>query len=215
MGMQWLLRRQGPLAVGINQGGCFMRALPGEASTPDIQFHVATLSADMAGGKVHPYSGFTFSVCQLRPESRGHVRIKSTDPLATPEIQPNYLATDLDRRTTVAGIKAARKIAESKAMLSYVKREVKPGPHAETDEELLAFARDTGATIFHPSGTCRMGPDGDTMAVLDAQLRVRGVQGLRVIDASSMPTLVSGNTNAPVIMMAEKVVDLIREARRQ
>src|SRR5690606_20663487 len=126
-------------------------------------------------------------------------------------IQPNYLATDLDRRTIVAGVKAARDIARSGAMRPYGKREVKPGPQAETDEDLLAFARDTGATIFHPSGTCRMGPDGDTMAVLDHRLRVRGVQGLRVIDASSMPTLISGNTNAPVIMMAEKVVDLICE----
>ncbi|KAA0892836.1 GMC family oxidoreductase [Pusillimonas sp. ANT_WB101] len=214
MGMQWLMLRQGPLAVGINQGGCFMRALPGEAATPDIQFHVATLSADMAGGKVHPYSGFTFSVCQLRPESRGYVRIKSADPLVTPEIQPNYLDTDLDRRTTIAAVKAARQIAQSSAMRPYVKREVKPGPDAETDEDLLAFSRDTGATIFHPSGTCRMGPEGDPMAVLDAHMRVRGVQGLRVIDASSMPTLVSGNTNGPIVMMAEKVVDLIREERQ-
>ncbi|WP_237173710.1 GMC family oxidoreductase [Paracandidimonas lactea] len=214
MGMQWLVRREGPLAVGINQGGCFMRALP-DAATPDIQFHVATLSADMAGGKVHDYSGFTFSVCQLRPESRGHVRIKSVDPLVTPEIQPNYLDTDLDRRTTVAAIKAARQIARSRSMQPYVKREVKPGPEAETDEDLLAFARDTGATIFHPTGTCRMGPDGDAMAVLDAELRVRGMKSLRVIDASSMPTLVSGNTNAPVIMMAEKAAHLIREKRRQ
>lgn len=214
MGMQWLMLRQGPLAVGINQGGCFMRALPGEVATPDIQFHVATLSADMAGGKVHPYSGFTFSVCQLRPESRGYVRIKSADPLVTPEIQPNYLDTDLDRRTAVAAVKAARQIAQSSAMRPYVKREVKPGPDAETDEDLLAFSRDTGATIFHPSGTCRMGPEGDPMAVLDAHMRVRGVQGLRVIDASSMPTLVSGNTNGPIVMMAEKVVDLIREERQ-
>lgn len=211
MGMQWLMLRQGPLAIGINQGGCFMRALPHENDTPDTQFHVATLSADMAGGKVHPYSGFTFSVCQLRPQSRGHVRIKSTDPLVTPEIQPNYLATDLDCRTTVAAVKAAREIAQSGAMRPYIKREVKPGPDAKTDEDLLAFSRDTGATIFHPSGTCRMGPDGDRMAVLDAHMRVRGVQGLRVIDASSMPTLVSGNTNGPVIMMAEKVADLMRE----
>ncbi len=215
MGMQWLLWRQGPLAVGINQGGCFMRALPGEAETPDTQFHVATLSADMAGGKVHPYSGFTFSVCQLRPESRGYVRIKSADALETPEIQPNYLDTELDRRTTVAAVKAARQIARSGAMRPYVKREVKPGPDAETDEDLLAFSRDTGATIFHPSGTCRMGPDGDPMAVLDAHMRVRGVQGLRVVDASSMPTLVSGNTNGPVVMMAEKVADLIREERQR
>ncbi|MEB2401312.1 MAG: choline dehydrogenase [Alcaligenaceae bacterium] len=213
IGMQWLIRRQGPLAVGINQGGCFMRALPGESATPDIQFHVATLSADMAGGKVHPYSGFTFSVCQLRPESRGHIRIRSGNPLEPPEMQPNYLSTDLDRRTAVAGVRAARSIAQSNAMAPYVKREVKPGPEFGTDDALLEFARDNGATIFHPSCTCRMGPASDPMAVVDARLRVRGVDGLRVVDASAMPVLVSGNTNAPVVMMAEKAVDMIREDR--
>lgn len=213
IGMQWLVRRQGPLAVGINQGGCFMRALPGESATPDIQFHVATLSADMAGGKVHPYSGFTFSVCQLRPESRGHIRIRSSNPLEPPEMQPNYLSTDLDRRTAVAGVRAARSIAQSNAMAPYVKREVKPGPEFDTDDALLEFARDNGATIFHPSCTCRMGPASDPMAVVDARLRVRGVDGLRVVDASAMPLLVSGNTNAPVVMMAEKAVDMIREDR--
>ncbi|HUG58660.1 MAG TPA: choline dehydrogenase [Candidimonas sp.] len=211
IGLQWLFRKQGPLAIGINQGGCFMRALPDEAATPDIQFHVATLSADMAGGKVHPYSGFTLSICQLRPESRGYIRIKSRDPLETPEIQPNYLATDLDRRTAVAGVKAARRIAQSGSMAPYVKKEVKPGPAADTDEELLEFCRDNGATIFHPSGTCKMGKASDPLAVLDERLRVRGVQGLRVIDASAMPTLVSGNTNAPIVMMAEKAVDMIMQ----
>lgn len=209
LGLQWLLHRSGPLAVGINQGGCFMRALPLEAQTPDIQFHVATLSADMAGGKVHPYSGFTMSVCQLRPESRGHIRIRSLDPLEPPEIQPNYLATELDRRTAVAGVKAARAIAASDAMRPYVLREVKPGPAATTDAELLEFCRNNGATIFHPTGTCRMGIDPS--AVVDARLRVNGVAGLRVIDCSVMPTLVSGNTNAPVVMMAEKAADMIRE----
>ena len=214
MGLEWLLRRTGPLAVGINQGGCFMRALKDDAgrpvaATPDIQFHVATLSADMAGGKVHPYSGFTMSVCQLRPESRGHIRIRSLDAADPPEMQPNYLATELDRATTVAGVKAARAIAESPAMRPYVKREVKPGPQAASDAELLEFCRNNGATIFHPTGTCRMG--GDTLAVVDARLRVHGVAGLRVIDCSAMPTLVSGNTNAPAVMMAEKAVDLIRE----
>jgi len=209
IGLQWLFRKQGPLAIGINQGGCFMRALPDEAATPDIQFHVATLSADMAGGKVHPYSGFTFSICQLRPESRGYIRIKSSDPLEVPEIQPNYLATDLDRRTAVAGVKAARRIAQSAAMAPYIKKEVKPGPDAQTDEDLLEFCRMNGATIFHPSGTCKMAPASDAHAVLDERLRVRGVQGLRVIDASAMPTLVSGNTNAPIVMMAEKAVDMI------
>jgi choline dehydrogenase len=208
IGLQWLLFRSGPLAVGINQGGCFLRALPDEASTPDIQFHVATLSADMAGGKVHPYSGFTMSICQLRPESRGHIRIRSADPFEPPEMQPNYLSTDLDRRTAVAGVKAARAIAASAAMRPYVKREVKPGPQDVTDDALLEFCRNNGATIFHPTGTCRMGVD--SLAVVDTRLRVNGVAGLRVIDCSVMPTLVSGNTNAPAVMMAEKAVDMIR-----
>jgi len=187
LGLQWLLFRSGPLAVGINQGGCFMRALQDEAgqpvaATPDIQFHVATLSADMAGGKVHPFSGFTLSVCQLRPESRGHVRLRSADPFEPPAMQP------------------------------YVKREVRPGPEAGDDAALLEFCRNQGATIFHPSGTCRMGHDA--MAVLDERLRVHGVSGLRVIDCSAMPTLVSGNTNAAAVMMAEKAADMIRQDAR-
>ncbi len=212
LGLQWLLFRTGPLAIGINQGGCFMRALLPEAQTPDIQFHVATLSADMAGGEVHPFSGFTLSTCQLRPESRGHERIASADPFAPPRMQANYLATDLDRRTTVAGVKAARAIAATKAMRPFVKREVKPGPDDSGDEALLEFCRNNGATIFHPSGTCKMGTD--RVAVLDERLRVRGIAGLRVIDCSAMPTLISGNTNAPAVMMAEKAVDMIREDAR-
>ena len=218
VGMQWLLFRSGPLAVGINQGGCFMRALTdgagkGVAATPDIQFHVATLSADMAGGKVHPFSGFTMSVCQLRPESRGHIRIRSTDPFEPPEMQPNYLATDLDRRTAVAGVKAARAIAAAPAMRPFVKREVKPGPEAGDDAALLEYCRNHGATIFHPTGTCRMGTDAN--AVVDARLRVHGVAGLRVVDCSAMPTLVSGNTNAAAVMMAEKASDMIRDDARR
>jgi len=211
LGWQWLTRRSGPLAVGINQGGCFMRALPEESATPDIQFHVATLSADMAGGKVHDFSGFTLSVCQLRPESRGHIRIRSLDPFEPPEMQPNYLSTDLDRRTNVAAVRAARAIAASQAMAPWVVREVKPGPAAQSDQDILAFCREAGATIFHPSGTCAMGIDPKQGAVLDTRLRVHGVQGLRVVDCSAMPTLVSGNTNAPVVMMAEKAVDMILE----
>jgi choline dehydrogenase len=214
IGLQWLLQRSGPLAVGINQGGCFMRATP-EAQRPDIQFHVATLSADMAGGKVHPFSGFTMSVCQLRPESRGHIRIRSNDPFEPPEMQPNYLSAELDRRTAVAAIRAARSIATSPAMQPLVRREVKPGPDAADDDAaLLEFARNNGATIFHPSGTCAMGPDPRSGAVVDARLRVHGLAGLRVIDCSAMPTLVSGNTNAPAVMMAEKAVDMIREDAR-
>lgn len=217
MGLEWLLRRSGPLAVGINQGGCFMRALKDGngrpvAETPDIQFHVSTLSADMAGGKVHPFSGFTFSTCQLRPESRGYVRIRSRDPFEPPQMQPRYLSTELDRQTTVAGVRAARAIAQSPAMRPYVKREHKPGLETDSYEDLLDFCRNQGQTIFHPSGTARMG--NDSLAVVDARLRVHGVAGLRVVDCSVMPTLVSGNTNAPAIMLAEKAVDMIREDHR-
>ena len=206
IGLQWLFRRSGPLAVGINQGGLFTRVLP-ESTTPDIQFHFATLSADLAGARPHPFSGFTMSVCQLRPTSRGHVRIKSADPLAAPAMQPNYLATELDRRCAVEGVKFARRLAATAAMRPYVKEEYRPGLAATGDADLLDFAREFGATIFHPSGTCRMGSDGQ--AVVDDRLRVHGVAGLRVVDCSIMPALVSGNTNAPVVMIAEKAGDLI------
>jgi choline dehydrogenase len=216
IGMQWLLARSGPLAVGINQGGCFMRAVGGDDATgsarPDIQFHVATLSADMAGGQVHPYSGFTVSVCQLRPESRGRVAIRSADPLQPPSMQANYLSTELDRRMAVAGVRTARAIAGADAMRPYVRREHMPGAKAEDDNALLEFARNYGATIFHPSGTCRMGRD--TLAVVDERLRVHGVAGLRVVDCSVMPTLVSGNTNAPVVMIAEKAAEMIKQDAR-
>jgi len=161
---------------------------------------------------VHPYSGFTLSVCQLRPESRGQVRIRSANPLEPPDISPNYLATELDQRTVVAAVKTARAIAASAALRPLVRREVKPGPEVNTDAEILTFCRQHGATIFHPVGTCRMGVDAD--AVVDPQLRVNGVQGLRVVDCSVMPTLVSGNTHAAAVMLAEKAVDMIRAAQQ-
>ncbi|SDR17761.1 choline dehydrogenase [Rhizobiales bacterium GAS113] len=208
MALAWVLKRSGPLAIGINQGGIFARALP-EAERPDVQFHCATLSADMAGGKVHEFSGFTLSVCQLRPTSRGHVRIRSADASTPPSMQPYYLSTELDRRTAIAGIKLTRSLAASAAVRPYVAQEVKPGPEIASDDEILGFARETGATIFHPSGTCRMGSDAG--AVVDPRLKVRGVAGLRVVDASIMPTLVSGNTNAGVVMIAEKATDMIVE----
>jgi choline dehydrogenase len=192
-----------------------MKALPEESATPDIQFHVAALSADMAGAKVHDFSGMTMSVCQLRPESRGHIRIKSADPFQPPEMQPNYLATDRDRRTNIAALKKVRAITGSQAMRGLVKREVKPGLDTQDDAALLEFCRNFGATIFHPTGTCQMGLDPAQGAVLDARLRVHGIAGLRVIDCSAMPTLVSGNTNAPAVMMAEKAVDMIREDARR
>ncbi|MEO6565769.1 MAG: choline dehydrogenase [Casimicrobiaceae bacterium] len=208
IGMKWLFARRGPLAVGINQGGLFTRVMHG-AATPDIQFHFATLSADMAGAKPHPFPGFTFSVCQLRPGSRGYVRITSADPFVAPAMQPHYLSTLEDRACAVAAIRYARTLAATKAVSPYVAEELRPGPNVCTDEEILHFAREFGATIFHPSGTCKMGPATDPLAVVDDRLRVRGVTGLRVVDCSIMPTLVSGNTNAAVVMIAEKASDMM------
>jgi choline dehydrogenase len=209
MALQWLVSRQGPLAVGINQGGLFTTVLEGESATPDIQFHIATLSADMAGAKPHPFSGFTLSVCQLRPSSRGAVRLASANPIAAPRIFSNYLDTSLDRRCVTAAIAFARRLAATKPLVDYVAEEILPGPAAVTDADLLEFARNAGATIFHPSGTCRMGSDAD--AVLDPRLRVSGADRLWVVDCSVMPTLVSGNTNLPAIMIAEKASDMIKE----
>ena len=207
IGLDWLLFRSGPLSIGINQGGLFTKVMP-QSQTPDIQFHLATLSADMAGGQVHPFPGFTMSVCQLRPESRGYVRIASPDPLAPPKMFANYLSTEHDRATSIAAVKFARQISQTNPLKALVQEEIKP-EKAQTDEDLLEFCRNNGATIFHPTGTCQMGPDDQANAVLDPQLRVRGVQGLRVVDCSAMPTLVSGNTNWPAVMMGEKASDLI------
>lgn len=206
IGLQWLLTRTGPLGIGINQGGLFTKILPG-SETPDIQFHFGTLSADMAGGKPHPWSGCTFSVCQLRPESRGSVEIKSTDPMEPPSMRPNYLDAETDRICAVESIKYARRLASTSALKPYLVEEYKPGANVSTDDEILDFAREYGATIFHPTGTCKMG--SDPMAVTDARLRVHGIGGLRVVDCSIMPTLVSGNTHAPAVMIAEKASDMI------
>ncbi|MEG1627040.1 GMC family oxidoreductase [Pseudomonas sp.] len=208
MGLQWLLTRSGPLAIGINQGGLFTRVLE-QSATPDIQYHFGTLSADSAGGSVHPFSGFTMSVCQLRPESRGYVRITSTDPMQPPSMQPNYLSTELDRKTVIAAVRYTRKLAETGPLKQLIRREFRPGSETQSDEQILEFCRQYGATIFHPSGTCKMG--NDPLAVVDSRLRVHGVQGLRVVDCSIMPTLVSGNTNVPVVMIAEKASTMILE----
>jgi choline dehydrogenase len=204
--VKWLLSRRGPLAVGINQGGLFTKVMP-DSKTPDIQFHFATLSADSAGGAPHPWSGCTFSVCQLRPASRGRVVLKSPDPRQPPSMIFNYLSQGEDRRCTVAAIRFARKLADAKALRPYFVEEYRPGAAARSDDDLLEFAREYGQTIFHPSGTCKMGVDN--MAVVDERLRVNGVTGLRVVDCSIMPVLISGNTHAPVVMIAEKASDLI------
>jgi choline dehydrogenase len=209
--LRWALFRTGPLAIGAGHVGLFARTRP-ELETPDVQFHFIRFSADGPGGKLHDYSGFTVSVCQLRPESRGSIHIRSADPQEPPAIQPNYLNTPGDRNTMVAGMQLARKIIEIPAMKSYVRREVLPGPDVNSDEEMLAYIRDFGSTIFHPTSTCRMGQD-DT-AVVDERLRVRGLEALRVADASVMPTVVSGNTNATCVMIGEKAADLILQDAR-
>lgn len=206
IGLKWLLHRSGPLAVGINQGSLFTRVLP-ESTTPDIQFHFGMLSADQAGAKPHPWSGCTFSVCQLRPESRGEIHIRSHDPLDEPAIQPNYLSADTDQRAAVSGLRFSRRLAGAEPLRDYIGDEYRPGQRIESDAELLQFAHEYGATIFHPVGSCRMG--SDTQAVVDSQLRVHGLSGIRVADASIMPNIVSGNTNAPSIMIAEKAAAMI------
>jgi choline dehydrogenase len=208
MGLEWIFKRSGPLAIGINQGGLFTKVLP-ESTSPDIQFHFATLSAELAGAKPHPWPGFTMSVCQLRPSSRGTVRIKSRDPMQAPAMQANYLSTEHDRRCAIAAIRYTRKLAATPPLRDYVLEEYRPGLAAQSDAEILEFAKNYGATIFHPSGTCKMG--SDAMSVVDERLRVHGMQGLRVVDCSIMPTLVSGNTNAPIVMVAEKASDMILE----
>ncbi|HET9046782.1 MAG TPA: GMC oxidoreductase, partial [Casimicrobiaceae bacterium] len=213
IGVDFLLRRQGPMAVGINQGGLFARAMA-DAARPDVQFHFATLSSDMAGSPVHDFSGFTMSVCQLQPESRGFVRIVTPDPMAAPVMQPNYLSSERDRATLVAGLRLARRIATTRAMAPLVAGEYRPGADATTDADLLEFARNTAGTIFHPSGTTKMGPASDPTAVVDAELRVHGCDALRVVDCGVMPTLVSGNTNVPVVMIAEKIAASMVAAAR-
>jgi choline dehydrogenase len=157
-----------------------------------------------------PKDGFTFHVCQLRPESRGRVGLKSADPLADPAIFANYLAAEEDRRALREGVKMMRKVAEQAALDPYRSEEYAPGAAVQTDAEIDAWIKATGETIYHPVGTCRMGATGDPLAVVDAECRVQGIAGLRVVDASVMPTLVGGNTNAPTIMIAEKISDAIR-----
>ena len=207
-GIKWLATRTGPLSVGAGHVGLFARTRE-ELASPDVQFHFIRFSAVGPGQGLHPFSGFTVSVCQLRPESRGSIRIASADPFTAPSIQPNYLATEGDRQTMLDGLALSRRIAAQPAMQPLIKREVFPGPELDSPQALAGYIRDTGYTIFHPSGTCRMG--SDAMSVVDDRLRVRGVQGLRVADASVMPTVVSGNTNAACIMIGEKLSDMIRE----
>ena len=208
-GLRYLLSRKGLLTIGAGYAGAFPAhaAGSGDARRANPLSHL--FSADAAGAALHPFPGFMASVCQLRPDSRGFVRIKSSDPAVPPAIQPRYLSARTDCDTVVAGLKLLRRIMNQPVMRRYIAEERAPGEHCASDADLLAFARNTGTTVYHPTSTCRMGSDPN--AVVDERLRVRGFERLRVIDASIMPTVVSGNTNAAAVMIGEKGADMILE----
>ena len=208
--LQYALKRSGPMAMAASLGTAFLKTRP-ELATPDIQFHIQPFSADKPGEGTHPFSAFTASVLQLRPESTGHLALKSSSPDDHVAIHPNYLATKTDCDTLVAGIKVARAVCAAEPVASMITEEFSPGSGiAENDDEaLLDWARNTSTTIYHPTGTCKMGRD--PMAVVDDRLRVHGIESLRVADASIMPVITSGNTNAPAIMIGEKASDMILE----
>ena len=207
MGLQYALFRSGPLTASAGQVGIFTKSRP-ELDAPDIQFHFIGFSADRPGEGLHKFSGFSQNICQLRPESRGELLLKSPDPLAAPAIHPNYLSAELDRTVLVDGLKLARRISQQAPIRAFIDSEYLPGEAVQSDAEMLEYARNYGGTIFHPIGTAKMGRD--PMAVVDEQLRVHGIDGLRVADAAVMPTMVSGNTNAACIMIGEKCADLVR-----
>ncbi|MCS6876692.1 MAG: choline dehydrogenase [Geminicoccaceae bacterium] len=212
-GLEWALSQSGPLTVGAGVVTLFWRTRP-ELATPDIEFHVIPFSADRPGEPLHPFPGFTVSVCQLRPESRGRLELRSPDPADAPRIFANYLDSETDRRTMVDGLELVRHVVGQPAMRPFVAEEHLPGPRCRTREELLEYVRTRGTTIFHPAGTCAMGPAANPMAVVDPRLRVHGIEGLRVADASIMPTVVSGNTNAACVMIGERCAAFIREGAR-
>jgi choline dehydrogenase len=210
-GVRYAAFRKGWLTIAAGTAGAFFKTRP-QLATPDIQIHFLPFSTDKMGEKLHAFSGFTASVCQVRPESRGSLRIRSADPTVPPEIRINYLSSETDRAANVEGLKILRRILHAPALKPYVVDEVDPGPKVASDEELLAFCRQRGSTIYHPVSSCRMG--NDPLAVVDQRLKVRGIEGLRVVDGSVMPDLVSGNTNAPIVMIAEKASDMILEDAR-
>jgi choline dehydrogenase len=206
MGLQYALNRSGPLSMAPSQLGIFCRSDPSVA-TPDLEYHVQPLSTDRLGEPLHKYPAVTVSVCNLRPESRGSVHVTTRDVSVAPDIKPNYLSTVGDRLVAARSIRHARQLMAKKAVSRFKPQEMLPGVEFRSDEELIQRAGDIATTIFHPVGTCKMG--SDDRAVVDAELRVHGLAGLRIVDASVMPTIVSGNTNSPVIMIAEKAADMI------
>ncbi|MCU6434337.1 GMC family oxidoreductase N-terminal domain-containing protein [Undibacterium sp. Jales W-56] len=213
IGLEYLLKQSGPMSMAPSQLGAFTRSDASQA-TPNLQYHVQPLSLEKFGDPLHPFPAFTASVCNLRPTSRGHVRIASRDPLAAPKITPNYLSTAEDRKIAADSLTLTRKIVAAPALQKYAPEEMKPGAQFRTEEELARAAGDIGTTIFHPVGTCKMGATTDKLAVVDSALRVIGIRGLRVADASIMPTITSGNTNSPTLMIAEKAAQMLLAARR-
>jgi choline dehydrogenase len=211
MALEYGLFKTGPLTMPPSQLGAFAKSDP-TLPAANIEWHVQPLSLDKFGAPLHPFNAITPSVCNLQPTSRGHVRIRSPDPSAHPAITLNYLATEEDRSVAIAGVRFTRRIMAAKALAEFAPEELKPGADVTSDEQLLRAAGDLGTTIFHPVGTCRMGRDA--LAVVDDRLAVRGIEGLRVIDASIMPRITSGNTNAPTVMIAEQGADFIKQAAR-
>ncbi len=209
IGLEYAFTRSGPMSMAPSQLGLFTRSDPSQP-TANIQYHVQPLSLDRFGEPLHRFPAFTASVCNLRPTARGHVRIASADAYAAPKITTNYLSTAEDRKVAADSLRLTRRIAAAPSLQRYAPQEYKPGPQWQTDEDLAQAAGDIGTTIFHPVGTCKMGRADDAMAVVDSELRVRGVDGLRVVDASVMPFITSGNCNSPTIMIAEHASDLIR-----
>lgn len=205
--LEYAFKRSGPMSMAPSQLGAFARSGP-DVETPDLEYHVQPLSLPAFGQPLDPFPAFTASVCHLRPESRGSVRLTSPDPRAHPAIAPNYLSTETDRRIAARAIRLTRKIVDQAPLARYAPQELRPGPEYQSDAELIAAAGQIGTTIFHPVGTARMGADAG--AVVDPALRVNGIDGLRVVDASIMPTITSGNTNAPTVMIAEKAAEMIR-----
>lgn len=210
IGLEYLLFRTGALTMPPSQFGMFTRSSP-DYDMPNVEFHIQPLSLDRFGSPLHDFPAFTASICNLRPTSRGHVRIKSPEPRHAPAIQPNYLDTAEDRRVAVDSIRLTRRLAAAPALAPYRPEEYLPGKGIESETDMLRAAGDIGATIFHPVGTAKMGADHDPLAVLDARLRVRGIDGLRVIDASAMPLITSGNTASPTLVIAEKGAAMVLE----
>jgi choline dehydrogenase len=211
IGMEYALFQSGPMSMAPSQLGAFARSDASQA-TPNLQYHVQPLSLEKFGDPLHAFPAFTASVCNLKPTSRGHIRIASADSYAPPKISPLYLSTPDDRKVAADALRLTRRIAAAPALAPYRPEEFKPGLQYNTDEELAQAAGAIGTTIFHPVGTCRMGRADDRNAVVDSQLRVIGVAGLRVVDASVMPFITAGNTNSPTIMIAEKAAQMIHSA---